>query len=52
MLDTLFLFGNSTNLTKIFRIIRQFFNLSKIEEGDMFFSLYGAIKAEGPKGRK
>ena len=28
------------NLTKIFKIIRQFFNLSKIEGGDTFFSLY------------
>ena len=41
MLDTLFLSGNSMNLTKIFKIIRQFFNLSKIEGGDTFFSLYG-----------
>ena len=42
MLDTLFLSGYLMNLTKIFKIVRQFFNLSKIEGGDTFFSsLYG-----------
>ena len=41
MFDTLFLSGNTTNLTKILKITRHFFNLSLIERGDTFFSLYG-----------
>jgi hypothetical protein len=52
MLVTLFFSGNSMNLTKIFKIIRQFFNyLSKIEGGDKFFSLYGR-SFQLPLGRK
>ena len=43
--------GNPMNLTKIFKIIRKFFNLSKIEGGDAFFSLYGR-SFQLPKGRK
>ena len=43
MLDALFLSGNSMNLTKIFKMIRQFFNLSKIEGGDTFFKFVWAV---------
>jgi hypothetical protein len=61
MLDTLFLSGNSMNLTKIYKIVRQFFNLSKIEEEIHFLVCMGGrsnchkgeklriYRAEGPK---
>ena len=52
MFDTRLLSGISTHLTKIFKNTRHFFNLSKIEGGDRFFSFCMGRRFNCRKGEK